>query len=146
MTELQIRFFLAVVANGTNFTKASETLYVSQPALSKQIAKLSAELGFKLFDTSRKNTARLTPGGQIMYRFFTENQKKFNEALSSAKEANENPSYELHIACLHNWDYTDILKKFKNFTTSYPNINVSIDSVDFPVALHAVSQPFERGP
>jgi DNA-binding transcriptional LysR family regulator len=131
MTELQIRFFLAVVTNGTNFTKASEALYVSQPALSKQIAKLNAELGFKLFDTSRKNTARLTPGGQIMYQFFTECQEKFNEALLASKEANKNPSYELRIACLHNWNYTDILKIFKSFITSHPNINVSIDSLDF---------------
>jgi DNA-binding transcriptional LysR family regulator len=131
MTDLQIRFFLAVVANGTNFTKASEALYVSQPALSKQIAKLSAEFGFKLFDATRRNTVRLTPGGQIMYRFFTDTQEKFREALSAGKEANENPSYELRVACLHNWDYTDILKKFKSFITSHPNINVSIDSLDF---------------
>ena len=39
-----LRYFLAV-ASAQNFTKASETLHVSQPSLSVQIRDLEEELG-----------------------------------------------------------------------------------------------------
>ncbi|MDW4285872.1 LysR family transcriptional regulator, partial [Staphylococcus saprophyticus] len=35
---------------------ASETMHISQSAMSQSIANLEAELGYKLFDRSRKGT------------------------------------------------------------------------------------------
>jgi DNA-binding transcriptional LysR family regulator len=52
MTDIEIRYFLEVVRQGNSWTKAANAVYVSQPALSKHIAKLGEELGIKLFDTS----------------------------------------------------------------------------------------------
>lgn len=48
MNDLQIDYFMAVATN-SSFTKTSEELFVSQPAISKQIALLERELGVKLF-------------------------------------------------------------------------------------------------
>ena len=47
----QIQYALTV-ARYKNFSKAAESLFLSQPALSLQIKKLEQELGFSLF--SRK--------------------------------------------------------------------------------------------
>jgi DNA-binding transcriptional LysR family regulator len=56
-----LRYFLAV-ARELNFTRAAETLYVSQPALSKQIRALERQLRTALF--AREPTgARLTRAG-----------------------------------------------------------------------------------
>ena len=44
----QARYFLAIVAQGS-FTRAAEELGISQPALTKSIRKLEAELGGPLF-------------------------------------------------------------------------------------------------
>lgn len=44
----RIRAFLAA-AECLNFTEAARRLYVTQPTLSKQIALIEDDLGFKLF-------------------------------------------------------------------------------------------------
>ena len=48
MNDLQIDYFMAVATN-LSFTKTSEELFVSQPAISRQISQLEKELGCKLF-------------------------------------------------------------------------------------------------
>ena len=48
MTYLQTEYFLRVAQN-KSITKTSADLYVSPPAISKQIALLEEELGIKLF-------------------------------------------------------------------------------------------------
>lgn len=42
--------YVEMVAELRSFTRAAEKLYISQPALTKSIAKLESELGVKLFD------------------------------------------------------------------------------------------------
>lgn len=58
MNDLQIDYFMAVATN-SSFTKTSEELFVSQPAISKQIALLERELGVKLFIRNNRRTLRM---------------------------------------------------------------------------------------
>lgn len=53
------------LANAPSFSKASKLLHVSQPALSKHIAKLEDELGITLFDRSG-NSLRVTREGAAL--------------------------------------------------------------------------------
>ncbi|MGH3402129.1 MAG: LysR family transcriptional regulator [Streptosporangiaceae bacterium] len=59
-----LRYFAAVAAEG-NLTRAAERLFVSQPALTKQIRQLESELGAQLFTRSRAGMT-LTPAGQAL--------------------------------------------------------------------------------
>lgn len=59
----QIRYFLSVADLG-GFTPAAAALFVAQPALSRQIALLEAELGFPLFLREARGV-RLTPAGAL---------------------------------------------------------------------------------
>ncbi|PWG07304.1 LysR family transcriptional regulator [Streptomyces sp. V2] len=59
-----LRYF-AAVAEELHFTRAAERLFVSQPALSKQIRMLERQLGAPLFERDRQGV-RLTPVGAAL--------------------------------------------------------------------------------
>jgi DNA-binding transcriptional LysR family regulator len=131
MNDLWIKYFIAVVDNDMNFTKTAKSVYVSQPALSKHINDLGKELGVKLFDTTRKNAAKLTPGGEFLYRFFADYNDKLRRAVIAAKTLNDQTTGELKIAIVHDWDIPEVYGKIDTFSSKYPNISVSIESVGF---------------
>lgn len=60
----QLRYFLAV-ASTQNFTRAAETVHVSQPSLSVQISALEDELGTRLFDRLGRKVV-LTQAGELL--------------------------------------------------------------------------------
>ena len=59
------------VANCNSFLKASNKLYITQPAISRSIAKLEEDLGVVLFFRAN-NGVSLTPYGQVLYNYIKE--------------------------------------------------------------------------
>jgi DNA-binding transcriptional LysR family regulator len=62
--EARLRAFAAVARAGS-FSRAAERLYVSQPAVSKHVASLEAEVGRQLVVRGRGGVS-LTPAGQVL--------------------------------------------------------------------------------
>jgi molybdate transport repressor ModE-like protein len=62
--EPRLRAFAAVARRGS-FSRAADELYVSQPAVSKHVAALEAELGSRLVERRRGGTV-LTPAGSVL--------------------------------------------------------------------------------
>jgi len=66
MNTRQLKYAIKL-AESLNFSQVAEQLNISQPALSKQILKLEADLGVKLFDRE-KNPLELTSAGEYFVR------------------------------------------------------------------------------
>ena len=66
MTYNQIRYFLKV-AEELNFLKAAEKLYMTQPALGRQITALEKELNLQLLIRSTHGM-KLTPAGKYFQK------------------------------------------------------------------------------
>lgn len=60
-----VRTFVTVAEMGT-VSKAADRLHVAQPALSRQIAHLEAELGLKLFDRVGRRLVLTSDGDQLL--------------------------------------------------------------------------------
>lgn len=79
----EIRYFLATCRT-LNFTRAAEQCHVSQPALTRAIQKLEAELGAPLFARERGNT-HLTELGRTLRPQLEEALELLDAARQSAR-------------------------------------------------------------
>jgi DNA-binding transcriptional LysR family regulator len=75
----KLRYFVTV-ADEANFGRAAARLYMTQPALSRQIQSLEAEIGVRLFDRDRQG-ARLTLAGEQ----FRDDAKRLLELFAAAQ-------------------------------------------------------------
>lgn len=94
----EIRYFLAV-ARTLNFTRAAELCNVSQPALTRGIQKLEAELGGMLVARERQNT-HLTELGRMMLPHFREVVTRTEAARDNAQRFMRAEMAELAIGTL----------------------------------------------
>lgn len=80
----QLRSFVEVASSG-NFTRAAETLHLSQPSLSRQIAALEQDLGAELFHRARSGST-LTAAGESLLPLA---QRMLADARSVRRELDE---------------------------------------------------------
>lgn len=125
MNDQQIRCFLAV-AECMNFTAAAKKLYLSQAAISRNIASLERELGLSLFTRDSK-TVTLLPAGKIMSEAFINIQKELTRAEDAAHLTVNGTIGELKLGFLEGQllDNT-IIEAIHIFEARYPNIRVQL--------------------
>ncbi|MGW0806545.1 LysR family transcriptional regulator [Nonomuraea sp. NPDC002799] len=81
----ELRYFLAV-AEELNVTRAAERLFVSQPALSKQLRVLERQLGFRLFERVHSGVV-LTRQGEALLPIARDLLERWNAGLRSVRAA-----------------------------------------------------------
>lgn len=115
-----------LVAKYKSFTKASQKLFVSQPAVTQTIKKLEDQLNIELFNRSANGKITLTAAGEVVYYYA---EKIFNLAVANktiveqAKEASFeviNVGVPAHIGAFY------LAKYLKKFNDKYPNIKFNI--------------------
>ena len=138
MELMQIRYFLSV-AKHSNFTRAAEELYTSQPTVSKQIALLEKELGVKLF-TRDKQGAHMTCAGQQLYPRFEKALKLIDSAVQQTSKSADDVQGQINVGIGSMLDINHVLPGFlRAFSLAYPQITLSIHSYPFSVLRQKLS-------
>ena len=127
MTLSQIQYFLTA-ARCLNFTVAARELYITQPALGRQISAMEDELGVKLFLRS-KNSLSLTPTGSMLQKEFTSLITNYNEILQKIYAMGQDDSVRMRIGILEGYGLGDVLPHFLRICQAeYPHLMVELFS------------------
>lgn len=116
----KLRYFVAVAAE-SNFGRAAARLYITQPALSRQIQSLEAEIGVRLFDRDRQG-ARLTPAGEQ----FCDDAKRLLELFIAARHRARQaarPARHFTVGFMPGIEATPVIREFAE---SLPGADISV--------------------
>lgn len=84
----QLHQFITV-AETENITRAAQKLYITQPALSRSISRLEAELEVKLFDR-KTNALILNENGQLFLHYVSAGLDSINAGVHAVRQRNVN--------------------------------------------------------
>jgi DNA-binding transcriptional LysR family regulator len=127
---LQVQYFLAV-AQHLNFTKAAESLFTTQPTISRQIACMEEDLGFPLFIRDKRNVS-LTPAGQILYKELKSINELMETAVAKAKEANTGTYGSISVGYIESINTSDRFPKIvKVFNDLHPYVSITLEVNSF---------------
>ena len=136
MTIAQLRTFM-IVAQSKSFTVAAKQQYISQPAVSRQMAALETELGAELFDRTR-NTIQLTSAGQHLARHLFPILEHLDALLNQVNEIGEGQSGSLTFGLLVDQSMdTRISRALQWFRQSH-NVTISLLRLDIMEMLSAL--------
>ena len=125
-----LRYFLAV-AEELHFTRAAERLYVSQPALSKQIRLLERNLGAALFVRDRREV-RLTRVGEALLPHARRVLAAWDEARTALETAKAAESARLVIGMSTSPGRGGLLPAIRSrFTAARPEATVRLRQVSW---------------
>lgn len=128
MNNIQIEYFIELCKT-LNFTRTAQNMYVSQPAVSKQISSLEKEIGFKLFERTNKDIC-LTPSGKLFYEFFLKAASEYKRTVKDAHNLVEKKT--IVVGFLEAWDMSKCLPYItKSLLSVYPNIIAYFVSYDY---------------
>jgi len=119
MDLVQLKYFQMVARIGS-LSRAAQELFVTQPNLSKSIARLERELGVPLFD-HRRGKIRLNEYGKV---FLTSVNRCFSEldaGVHTVKRLYDAGQNVLALGCSIDDFLTDVLKEF---TLLHPEIGI----------------------
>ncbi len=139
MTESQINYFLAV-AREKSISKASELLFVSQPAVSKQIALLESELGCRLFERHTRGLT-LTTSGVAFEKLFLEFQLRFRDTMETAHVEANTLSGHYVLGAYDGWLLSEFcLDLFDVLSKKYPLVNFDIMTYSIDQIVYALKR------
>lgn len=120
----QVRYFLAL-ARELNFTRAAESCNVTQPALTRAIQALEAELGGRLFHRERSQT-HLSDLGRLMLPYIQSIQAQADAARVRAQSVGRMRSVELKIAAMCTLSPANLSDFVVSFQRANPGIDLNV--------------------
>jgi DNA-binding transcriptional LysR family regulator len=123
-----LRYFVAV-AEELHFTRAAERLFVSQPALSKQVRMLERRLGAPLFERDRRSV-RLTPVGEALLPYARRVLAEWDKAWTAVERARSEQRATLVVGMSTSPGRGGLLPAIRSrFSAAHPEATVNLRQV-----------------
>lgn len=132
MDAIELETFLAV-AQSRSFSRAAERLHLTQPAVSKRIQALEADLGARLFDRVGKRVD-LTQSGRLLLPRAQSLLAEIADTRRLLKNLNEQVAGSLHLATSHHVGLHRLAPVLKAFSDRFEDVQLDIRFEDSEAA------------
>jgi DNA-binding transcriptional LysR family regulator len=120
-----LRYFVAV-GEEQHYGRASRRLRVAQPALSRQIQDLEAEVGFKLFQRLPRGV-KLSAAGKLFLQDARRILREVNEAAERAGRVARGRSGTLRVGFTENASWRGVVpESFRRFRELHPDADLEL--------------------
>jgi len=120
----QLEAFIAVAKTGS-FSKASKTLHLSQPAISRRISLLEHTLKASLFERIPKGII-LSDSGNKFLPYAMRVMSSIKDGMEALKTEDNISSGVINIAVVGTLASTNLSKKLKAFRIQYPQVELNL--------------------
>ncbi len=148
----QLRYIWEVAHHDLNVSATAQSLYTSQPGISKQIRLLEDELGVEIFARSGKHLTHVTPAGEAILETAGEVLRKVEGIKQVAQEYSNEKKGTLSIATTHTQARYALPNTIGDFMRRYPDVSLHMHqgtpmqiaemaadgTVDFAIATEAM--------
>ncbi len=148
----QLRYIWEVAHHDLNVSVTAQSLFTSQPGISKQIRLLEDELGVEIFARSGKHLTHVTPAGEAILQTAGEVLRKVESIKQVAQEYSNERKGSLSIATTHTQARYALPATIRSFIERYPDVSLHMHqgtpmqisemaadgTVDFAIATEAL--------
>jgi DNA-binding transcriptional LysR family regulator len=132
----QLRYFVAVAEEG-NISRAGQKLFLTQPALSRQIQALEHEVGHPLL-TRKAHSIQLTRAGETLLREARDVLQRADLALERTRAASS--EIRLRVGYAPSLAAGMLSTAIANFTQAHPNARVELFDLSTVDTMEALRQ------
>lgn len=118
----QLRYIWEVAHHDLNVSATAQSLYTSQPGISKQIRLLEDELGVEIFTRSGKHLTRVTPTGKHILKIAGNILRQVQSIKQLTDEHNRPDLGSLSIATTHTQARYALPDVISTFIRKYPKV------------------------
>ena len=123
----QLRYIWEVAHHDLNVSATAESLFTSQPGISKQIRLLEDELGVEIFARSGKHLTHVTPAGEAIIKIAGEMLTKIESIKKIAQEFSDESKGTLSIATTHTQARYALPNVIRSFIEKYPSVSLHMN-------------------
>ena len=122
----QLHFLNEIVRNDLKISKAAESLYISQPGISKQIKQLEEELGVQIFVRNGKRIVAVSEPGKAVLDIAQRMLHDAGNLKQVAQEFHSQDSGNLILATTHTQARYALPPVVKQFIKRYPKVKLGL--------------------
>jgi LysR family cys regulon transcriptional activator len=120
----QLRYIWEVAHHELNVSATAQSLFTSQPGISKQIRLLEDELGVEIFARSGKHLTHVTPAGEAILETAGEVLRKVESIKSVAQEFSDEKKGSFSLATTHTQARYALPDTIRGFMGRYPDVSL----------------------